>query len=136
MPYSAQQMFDVVNAVDDYASFLPWCAKSEILKQTENQMEASILMKKGKLNHSFTTCNDLTPGEIIHMKLVDGPFKKLSGDWIFTPLSNEGSKIELKLDFEFSNRIVSLLIGPVFTQIANSMVDAFCQQAHQLYRNQ
>lgn len=135
MPYSAEQMYDVVNAVDEYASFLPWCARSEIFNQTEDHMEASILMKKGKLNHSFTTRNDLISGKIIHMTLVDGPFKSLTGDWIFTALSDKGSKIELKLDFEFSSRIVSLLIGPIFTQIANSLVDAFCQRAHQLYRN-
>jgi len=69
------------------------------------------------------------------MELVDGPFRKLEGDWLLTPLpENRGCKVELDLDFEFSNKLVSMLIGPVFTQIANSLVDAFCQRAHQLYR--
>ncbi len=136
MPYSANQMYQIVNAVDEYPDFLPWCASSKILNQSENSMEASVLMKKGKLNHSFSTHNTLTINEIIHMQLIDGPFKTLSGDWLFTQLSEQGSKIELRLNFEFSNRIIGLLIGPVFTQIADSLVDAFCQRAHQLYRKQ
>lgn len=134
MPYSAKQMYDIVNSVELYPDFLPWCASSEIFKQTESSMEAAILMKKGKLNHSFATRNTLTENEIIHMQLVEGPFKSLSGDWLFTALSEQGSKIELHLNFEFSNRIIALLIGPVFTQIADSLVDAFCQRAHQLYK--
>ena len=136
MPYSAQQMYDIVNAVDRYADFLPWCARSQILRQTESSMEASVLMRKGKLNHSFTTRNQLTPGENINMQLVDGPFKQLTGDWHFTQMNERSSKIELNLKFEFSNRLVGLLIGPVFTQIANTLVDAFCQRAHQLYRHE
>jgi ribosome-associated toxin RatA of RatAB toxin-antitoxin module len=134
MPYTAKQMYDIVNAVDQYHQFLPWCANSQIIEQSENTMKASVLMKKGKLNHSFTTQNDLIDGEKIHMSLVNGPFKKLQGDWVFTNLSEQGSKIALNLEFEFSNRLVGLLIGPVFTQIANTLVDAFCQRAHQLYR--
>ncbi len=134
MPYSASQMYMIVNSVEDYPDFLPWCASSTVLNQSEESMEATILMQKGKLNHSFTTSNTLISDSNIHMQLVDGPFKKLSGDWLFTDLSEQGSKIELNLEFEFSNRIVGMLIGPVFTQIANSLVDAFCQRAHQLYR--
>ncbi len=136
MPYSANQMYDIVNDVEAYPQFLPWCANSEILSQSDTTMEASITMKKGRLNHSFTTRNRLQPGKSIDINLVNGPFKVLQGNWGFTDLSEQGSKIELKLDFEFSNRIVSTLIGPLFTQIANSLVDAFCQRAHQLYRNQ
>ena len=134
MPYSNGQMYDIVNAVDKYPEFLPWCASSQILKQTETTMEASILMKKGKLNHSFSTRNTLTVDEVIHMQLINGPFKSLSGDWLFTPLSDQASKIELHLNFEFSNRLIGMLIGPVFTQIADSLVDAFCQRAHQIYK--
>lgn len=134
MPYSNSQMYAIVNAVEEYPDFLPWCAASKVLTQSKTSMEASILMKKGKLNHSFSTRNMLTENEIIHMQLIDGPFKSLSGDWKFTPLSEQASKIELHLNFEFSNRIIGMLIGPVFTQIADSLVDAFCQRAHQIYR--
>lgn len=134
MPYTAKQMYDIVNGVDLYQEFLPWCASSQVIEQTESSMKATVLMKKGKLNHSFTTQNDLIDGEKIHMNLVNGPFKILRGDWIFTHFPEQGSKIELNLEFEFSNRLVGLLIGPIFTQIANTLVDAFCQRAHQLYK--
>ncbi len=134
MPYTNGQMYNIVNNVEDYPDFLPWCASSEILKQSETSMEASILMKKGKLNHSFSTKNSLIENELIHMQLIDGPFKSLNGDWKFTKLSEQASKIELDLNFEFSNRLVGMLIGPVFTQIADSLVDAFCQRAHHIYR--
>lgn len=136
MPYSHTQMYAIVNNVKDYADFLPWCAGTTILLQTETSMEASVLMKKGKLNHSFSTRNTLTPGQNIHMQLIDGPFKSLSGDWTFTRLSEQASKIELNLNFEFSSKIIEMLIGPVFTQIADSLVDAFCQRADQLYKEQ
>ena len=135
MPYSAEQMYDVVIDIERYPDFLPWCAGTEILEQREDFMRASIHMRKGKLNHAFTTKNRLVPGRQVHMELVDGPFRKLEGDWLLTPLPEDrGCKVELDLEFEFSNRLVGMLIGPVFTQIANSLVDAFCQRAHQLYR--
>lgn len=133
MPYSAQQMYQIVNDVEAYASYLPWCAASKVITQDQTSMEARIQMQKGKLNHSFTTRNKLVPGQSIHMQLVKGPFKTLSGDWTFTALSDSSSKIELQLDFDFSSRIIAMLIGPVFSQIANSLVDAFCQRAHQLH---
>ncbi len=133
MPYSAQQMYQIVNDVEAYPSYLPWCASSQVLSADQSSMQARIKMQKGKLNQSFTTRNSLAPGQSIHMQLVEGPFKTLSGDWTFTALSDASCKIELQLDFAFSNRIVSMMIGPVFTQIANSLVDAFCQRAHHLY---
>ncbi len=133
MPFSALQMYQIVNDVRAYPDFLPWCAGGQVLRQDETSMEARIRMQKGKLNHSFTTRNDMVPGRSIHIELVEGPFKKLNGDWSFSELSETSCKIELKLDFDFSNRIVAVLIGPVFTQIANSLVDAFCRRAHQIY---
>lgn len=135
MPYSTRQMFNVVNEVDKYPSFLPWCSSSKIVSQTDTSMDASINMKMGKLNHSFTTRNTLKKDSLIHMQLLNGPFKRLSGDWIFSSLPDDGCKIELKLDFEYSNKVIAMLIGPVFNKIANSLVDAFCQRAHQIYRN-
>ncbi len=134
MPFSAEKMYNIVNAVDEYPQFLQWCANSQIESQNDSHMQATILMKKGKLNHSFTTKNTLTAGEKIEVNLVDGPFKSLSGYWSFIALDDNASKIELNLKFEFSNQIVNLLIGPVFTQISNSLVDSFCLRARQIYQ--
>lgn len=136
MPYSCRQMFNVVNDVDNYSTFLPWCASSGIISQTDSSMDASILMQMGRLNHSFTTRNTLVEDSLIHIELLNGPFKRLIGDWKFVPLQDEACKVELTLDFEYSNKIIAMLIGPVFNKIANSLVDAFCQRAHQVYRNQ
>jgi len=134
MPYSARQMFDIVNDVEQYPQFLPWCTYTEVLSLTDTTMEASLRMQKGKLNHSFSTRNKFKDGEYIEIRLVNGPFKKLIGDWRFSDLDEGSSKVELHMDFEFSSRLIGLAIGPVFTQIVNTMVDAFCQRAHQLYR--
>ncbi len=132
MPYSAQTMFEIVNDVSAYPEFLPWCADTRILSQTDTSMEASILMKKAGVNHWFTTKNRIDKNKYIGMTLVDGPFKKLVGDWIFTGFDDEASKIELNLGFEFAHGLGKTLIGPIFTQIANTLVDSFCKRAQNL----
>ena len=133
VPYSAEKMFEVVNRVDLYPEFLPWCAGSQILQQTEDSMTASVLMKKGPLDQSFTTKNKLIAGKQIDLELVDGPFKKLTGQWLFEDIANHGSKVTLHLHYEFSSSIIAMVVGPVFNQIANTLVDSFCQRAEQLY---
>jgi ribosome-associated toxin RatA of RatAB toxin-antitoxin module len=133
VPYSAQQMYQLVNQVDDYAQFLNWCASSSILKQTENEITASVKINKGIFTQSFTTINSLTLNEKIHMKLQDGPFSMLEGDWIFTPLRSDACKVSLILDFGFSSKILDLTIAPIFSNIANSQLDAFVERAKFLY---
>ena len=97
-------------------------------------MKASILMKKGKVNQWFSTHNVLTANRKIEMKLIHGPFKRLDGVWEFIELDQGASKILLDLNFEFSHSIVSTLVAPVFTQIANTLVDSFCSRAYELAR--
>jgi ribosome-associated toxin RatA of RatAB toxin-antitoxin module len=132
MPYSAQTMFEIVNNVAAYPEFLPWCAETRILTQTESTMEASILMKKAGLNHWFTTRNTIDKNKSIKMTLVNGPFKQLDGEWKFTEFDPDASKIELDLNFEFSGGLGTTLIAPIFTQIANTLVDSFCKRAQNL----
>jgi len=132
MPYSAETMFNIVNDVLAYPDFLPWCGGSNILSQDESSMDASILMKKGGLNHWFSTHNELIANQSIHIKLVDGPFKKLEGSWHFQRLEADSCKIELDLEFEFSLGLASALLTPVFAQIANTMVDSFCSRAYEV----
>lgn len=134
MPYSAQTMFDIVNDVAAYPEFLPWCGDTKITSETDQSMQASVLMKKGKLNHWFSTTNSMVRSEKIEMTLIDGPFKSLDGVWEFTAFDETTSKVKLVLNFEFSNGITALLLSPIFTQIANSMVDSFCLRAHELNR--
>ena len=133
MPYSAQIMFEIVNNVAAYPEFLPWCAETRILTQSKSSMEASILMKKAGLNHWFTTKNTIDKNKSIKIALLNGPFKQLDGEWKFIEFEPSASKIELDLSFEFSHGLGATLIAPIFTQIANTLVDSFCKRAQNLY---
>ena len=132
--YSPAEMYDLVNDVDSYAKFLPWCRSSAVLDETETEMRASVEIAKGVLNKTFTTRNSLTKNSRIGMELVDGPFRQLHGFWLFEPLKTEGAcRVNLELEFEFNNAMMSLAAKPIFMQIANSLVDAFCKRATEVY---
>jgi len=133
VPFSASQMYALVNDVEMYADFLPWCNKSVILEKTEDDIKASLNIAYGSLNKSFTTLNKLTPETKIEMQLVDGPFKQLQGEWLFTQLGKDGCKVSLNLEFEFKSKLLSITMGPVFSQIANTMVDSFAERATKVY---
>jgi ribosome-associated toxin RatA of RatAB toxin-antitoxin module len=132
--YSPKEMYQLVNNVTDYASFLPWCRSANILSETDTEMTASIEMAKGVLNKTFTTRNRLVKNRRIDLQLVNGPFKKLSGYWKFEPLKTENAcKVSLDLDFEFDNAMMSIAAKPIFTQIANTLVDSFVKRAVEVY---
>ena len=132
--YSPEEMYKLVNDVADYASFLPWCRSSEVKSETDSEMVASVEIAKGILNKTFTTRNQLQKGQRIDLELVDGPFKKLSGSWRFDALKTDNAcKVSLDLEFEFDNAMMSIAAKPIFTQIANSLVDSFCKRAVVVY---
>ncbi len=132
--YSPAEMYRLVNNVDDYKIFLPWCASSEIKTESDTEMVASVEISKGVLNKTFTTKNKLQKNHRIELQLVDGPFKKLNGFWQFDALKTENAcKINLELEFEFDNAMMSLAAKPIFTAIANSLVDSFCKRAVEVY---
>lgn len=134
VPYAPMQMFELVDDVSAYPQFLPWCSGSVEHERTADVVRATVELSKGKVKKSFTTLNRLQVGKMIEMKLVDGPFKHLEGFWRFHPLQDgRACKVQLDLEFEFSNRIVALAIGPVFTTVANSLVDAFVERANQKF---
>jgi len=132
--YSPAEMYQLVNNVADYASFLPWCRSSSVQSETETEMVATVEIAKGVLNKTFTTHNRLHKDKRIELELVDGPFKKLSGYWQFDALKTENAcKVNLELEFEFDSGLMSLAARPIFTQIANSLVDSFCKRAVEVY---
>jgi ribosome-associated toxin RatA of RatAB toxin-antitoxin module len=133
IPYSAAKMYDLVADVDAYQDFLPWCGGSKVLSKTEDEIKGQVDIQHLGLNKSFTTLNRMQKNKMIEMKLVDGPFKHLQGYWRFNALDENGCKISLDLEFEFSNKMMSMAFGPIFSQIANNMVDAFCQRAVAIY---
>ena len=132
--YSPAEMYQLVNNVADYASFLPWCRSSAVKSESKTEMVATVEIAKGVLNKTFTTHNQLKKDFRIELQLVDGPFKKLSGYWQFDKLKTENAcKVSLELDFEFDNAMMSIAAKPIFTQIANSLVDSFCKRAVEVY---
>ena len=133
VPYSCEQMFQLVNQIERYPEFLNWCSSANILMQSEHQIIASVSINKSAFNQSFTTVNTLTPDNRIDMTLKEGPFKQLKGAWIFTPLTQTACKISLELEFSFASKVLDLAISPVFTSISNAQLDAFTQRAKQIY---
>ncbi len=132
--YTPAEMYALVNDVAAYPEFLPWCRSAKVLVSSETEMTASVEIAKGALNRSFTTHNQLQPPQRIVLTLVDGPFKRLQGCWQFDALKTEQAcKVSLQLEFEFESKMMSLAIGPIFTQIGNSLVDAFCKRAVEVY---
>jgi len=132
--YSPAEMYQLVNDVASYAAFLPWCRSAEVKSESETEMIASVEIAKGVLNKTFTTHNRLHKNFRIELELIDGPFKKLSGYWQFDTLKTENAcKVNLELDFEFDNALMSIAAKPIFTQIANSLVDSFCKRAADVY---
>ena len=85
------------------------------------------------VRQSFTTHNRMSPEERIDLALVDGPFRHLAGSWLFTPLGEQGCKVVLELEFDFSSRVLEATIGPIFNQICLTMIDAFAKRADQIY---
>lgn len=135
MPYSREQLFNLVADVAAYPQFLPWCGGARVLRQEGNQVEGEVVIAKGPLSVAFATLNQLVPHERIDMQLTKGPFKHLAGGWQFEALSEQSCRVTLALDFEFNNRLLAMTVGSVFEQVLGSLVGAFLQRAHQLYGN-
>ncbi|MEZ9388759.1 SRPBCC family protein [Vibrio lentus] len=131
--FSADQMFSLVNDVARYHEFLPGCSGSRVIESSDSTMVASVDVSKAGISKTFTTSNRLADGAEILMELVDGPFKKLQGGWYFTPLDEQACKVELKLEFEFSSRMIEMAFGKVFNDLTSNMVSAFTQRAKQVY---
>ena len=133
VPYTVAQMYRLVNDVAGYPLFLPWCKEVDILSESDEEIRATLHLEKGSLRKSFTTCNRLQKNKMIEIRLLSGPFHHLEGFWRFEPLENDHCEIRLDMEFEFANKLISFAIEPIFSQIANSLVDAFSQRAQELY---
>lgn len=131
--YSPRQMFELVNSIEEYPRFLPWCRESHILAKDENQIEASLDIAWSGIHKQFTTRNVLYPFHRIDIQLVNGPFKHLQGNWIFTPVGPYGCKVDLELEFEFAGHFFDKIFQSVFNKIANELVDLFCKRAVEVY---
>ncbi|MEN9864877.1 MAG: hypothetical protein RL748_467 [Pseudomonadota bacterium] len=133
LAYSVEQMFALVERVEDYPRFLPWCDAVQVSERGVDSLTATLSIQYRGVGQSFTTTNVHVPPQSMEMRLVDGPFKSLDGRWQFIPLRADACKVEFNLNYEFSNRVLEQVVGPVFSVIANSLVDSFCKQADKVY---
>jgi len=133
VPHTPRQMFELVNNIEDYPRFLPWCRESKIIAQTEQEVEGSIEIAWSGIHKHFTTHNSLHPYERINIKLVEGPLRQLEGAWNFIAMGETGCKVDLHLEFELPASFINKLVEPIFNHIANSLVDAFCKRAAEVY---
>lgn len=136
VPYSAAKMYQLVNAIEDYPQFLPWCKATTVHLRTETELHATIKMGHIAMGKAFSTRNVLTPNRSIQMQLVEGPFSHLKGLWSFQPLGQDeeaGCKVALTMDFEIANPLLRKGLTPIFTQIVNTLIDAFIKRAHECY---
>ena len=133
VPYPAKDMYSLVNDVERYPEFLPWCKAAKVLAQSPTEMHASLDLARGGFRKTFTTRNRLEPSRAITITLEQGPFKHLEGRWHFDDLDGEGSKVSLDMEFEFTSAVLDLMAGPVFHEICNSLVDAFIRRAVSLH---
>jgi ribosome-associated toxin RatA of RatAB toxin-antitoxin module len=131
--YSPEQMFGLVDAVERYPEFLPWCGGVNLLHRDTQVTRATIQINFHGLKQSFTTENAKRAPAEMRIQLIDGPFRKLEGGWRFTSLAGQGCKVELELSYEYSSRVLEKLVGPVFNRIAATLVEAFVKRAAQVY---
>lgn len=129
--FSCEQMYTLVNEVEHYAEFLPYCAKSTVHHRDEDEVQATLEISALGFNKSFTTRNRLQANKMIEIRLVDGPFKHLEGFWRFDEVPG-GCQVSFDLEFEFAG-VFARFLGPAFEQITNLMVDAFCERAEKIY---
>ncbi len=134
VPHSAEQMFTLVDRVEDYQAFLPWCGGIDLIERSEQTTTATIFIDYHGLKQSFTTQNQKQFPNKMEMQLKDGPFKHFNGQWQFISLNENACKIEFILEYEFSNALLGKIISPVFSHIANTFVDSFVTRAEQVFK--
>ncbi|HAO32403.1 MAG TPA: type II toxin-antitoxin system RatA family toxin [Candidatus Competibacter sp.] len=131
--YSAAEMYRLVEDIEAYPKFLPWCRSARILDSSGDEVRATIEMAKGGVHKSFTTRNRMQQHQSIDIRLLEGPFERLEGFWRFEALRVDASKVSLDMEFEFASTLLRMAVEPVFKQITNSLVDAFCKRAVDVY---
>lgn len=127
--YTPEQMYDLVNDIKAYSSFIPLCSRSEVHEQYDHKLRATLTIAKGKAGFSFTTLNFMKKGRSIVMVLENGPFKSFKGVWHFNPYGFHGCSVSLEFEFEFANKLLNAAFSGIFKQLCESMVDSFKKEA-------
>jgi len=133
VPYTAEQMYDLVEQHERYSEFLPWCGQAHVDYRDGTTTRATLQISYHGVKQSFSTENTTDRPRMIAIRLASGPFRRLHGTWRFVPLGDFGCKVDFRLEYEFSSKVLEKIVGPVFSHIANTFVDAFARRAEQLY---
>jgi ribosome-associated toxin RatA of RatAB toxin-antitoxin module len=131
--FTAAQMFALVNDVARYPEFLPWCVGARVEDVSPAERIAALKVARGVLQTEFTTRNTLVQDAQIHMQLMHGPFRDLTGEWRFEPIGARGSRVQFKVEFEFKNRLAATAFNSVFESLCGTIVDAFVVRAQTMY---
>lgn len=134
VPYSAAQMFDLVNDIESYSQFVPYCVNSRVVERNVDEIHASLTFAGAGISKSFSTLNRLQPHKMVEMRLVNGPFKSLEGFWSFETMEEQICRVSLNLEFELAAGVLKMVFGPVFNQVASLLVDSFHKRAEQVYK--
>ena len=129
--HPAAAMFELVDRVEDYPRFLPWCGGVEVHRRSDSKTVATIHINYHGLRSHISTENDKQPSTRMDVRLRSGPFRHMHGGWRFTPLGETACKVEFSLDYEFSNKLLEKTLGPVFGHIAKTFIDAFVKRANE-----
>jgi ribosome-associated toxin RatA of RatAB toxin-antitoxin module len=130
---TAAQMFALVDGVEDYPKFLPWCGGTDLIERTAEKTVATVHINYHGLKSHFTTENSKQAPTRMDIRLKDGPFTQMDGHWHFTALGEAACKIEFRLRYEFSSKVLEAMLGPVFNHIANTFVESFVKRAQSVY---
>lgn len=128
VPHRAEDLYKLVADINNYPKFLPWCKDADILRVHDNVVEARLVLAKGGISKGFITRNLMTPHHQIEMHLLEGPFKHLYGLWNFED-NVEGCRVSLKLEFSFDNRLMAMMLEPIFNTVADTLLQAFVDRA-------
>ncbi len=131
--HSAAAVYSLVDDIESYPEFLPWCRDAKVLEREPGRTVATLTVGVRGIRQSFTTENANRPGEGIDLRLVEGPFRSFSAVWRFTPLDEHAARIEFSMEYAFSNRVLAKVLAPLFDRIADTMVTAFSRRADQLH---
>jgi coenzyme Q-binding protein COQ10 len=133
LPYTPEQMYDLVADIEKYPEFLPWCLAARIRKREGNVVYADLIIGFKMIRERFTSRVELNPPDRINVAYSEGPFSYLNNHWIFSPTENGGCLIDFYVDFEFRSKMLQKIIGVLFNEAVRRMVAAFETRARQLY---
>ncbi|MEX2334758.1 MAG: type II toxin-antitoxin system RatA family toxin [Pseudohongiella sp.] len=131
--YSAAQMYALVDDIEQYPAFMHGCQSAEVLSRTDNEVVGKLTLGKAGMHYTFTTRNDLVPGQSMDMSLLEGPFRKFGATWRFDALADDACKVSLRMEFEWAGGLLGMAMEKLFQHSANTLVDALVNRAHALY---